>query len=226
LIAIDITAGNARRFPPVGRCIYCGGNGGGILTTEHVFPKGIGGGLVLPRASCTPCQREINTFETICMRKTLLPYRKAKGLIRHPNDLPATVPLVFDLEFRGPRQVSLDVCPNVVVLPGLRELPGILKGRSPEPLVQFDYKIFAGLDILEETKRRMEEEQHVGIFLDGYAWLRMLAKIAHGYAIAELGFDRFSPALPDLILGRNPLLASYFVGKCPVPPPIQIVRRC
>jgi hypothetical protein len=215
---MDISAAKARVFPPVGRCIYCGGDGGGTLTKEHIFPAGLGGGLVLPRASCTSCQTEIQTFETICMRKTLLPYRKASGLIRHSTDLPATVPLTLDLELKGPTQVALDMYPNVVVLPGLRELPGILRGRPPESMVQFDYKIFGRLDILDETKRRLQEQQVVGIYLDGYAWLRMLAKIAHGYAIAER--VSFSPALPDLILGRNPLLSSYLIGKCPVPPSI------
>jgi len=214
---MDISAAKARVFPPVGRCIYCGSDGGGTLTKEHIFPAGLGGGLVLPRASCTPCQREIQTFEDICMRKTLLPHRKARRLIRHPRDLPATVPLTLDLDLQGPTQVSLDAHPNVVVLPGLREPPGILAGRPPEPMVQFEFKIFGHLDILEETKRRLQTQQVVGIYLDGYAWLRMLAKIAHGYAIAELGFSRFSPALPDLILGRNPLLSSYLIGKCPVP---------
>ena len=100
-------------------------------------------------------RRRFKTFETICMRKTLLPYRKASGLIRHPNDLPATVPLTLDLELQGPTQVALDMHPNVVVLPGLRQLPGILTGRPPEPMVQFDYKSFGRLDILDETKRKV-----------------------------------------------------------------------
>ena len=56
---MDISAAKARVFPPVGRCIYCGGDGGGTLTKEHIFPAGLGGGLVLPRASCTSCQTEI-----------------------------------------------------------------------------------------------------------------------------------------------------------------------
>jgi hypothetical protein len=102
---MDISAAKARVFLPVGRCIYCGGDGGGTLMKEHIFPAG--GGLVLPRASYTPCQTEIQTFETICMRKTLLPYRKARGLIRHPNDLPATVPLTLGREPQGPTQVAL-----------------------------------------------------------------------------------------------------------------------
>ena len=181
---MDISAAKARVFPPVGHCIYCGGDGG------------------------------------------VLPYRKAIGLIRHPNDLPAAVPLTLDLELQGPTQIALEMQPNVVVLPGLHELPAILTGRPPEPMVQFVYKIFGRFDILDETKRRLQEQQVVGIYLDGYAWLRMLAKIAHGYAIAELGLTRFSPALPDLILGRNPLLSSYLIGKCPAPPSVPMTRHC
>jgi len=216
----DVWAAKARVFPPVGRCIYCGGDGRGTLTKEHIFPSGIGGGLVLPRASCTDCQTEIHAFETICMRQTLLPYRKAAGLIRHPNDLPARVPLTFDLELKGPTQVALDVHPGVVVLPGLRDLPGILTGKPPEPVIHFEHQIFGHLDIVAETKRKLQEQRVVGIDLDGYSWVRMLAKIAHGYAVAELGLNRFAPALPDLILGRNPSLAGYLIGKCPIPPPI------
>jgi hypothetical protein len=214
---MDISARKPRVFPSVGRCIYCGGDGDGRLTKEHISAAGIGGGLILPNASCTPCQTEIQIFETICMRRILLPYRKSRGLVRHPNDLPATVPLTLDLALQGPTWVALDTHPNVVVLPGLRELPGILTGRPPGPMVQFDYKIFGQLDIVDETKRRIQEQQVFGIYLDCYAWVRMLAKIAHGYAVAELGLNRFAPALPDLILGRNPLLSSYLIGKCPVP---------
>lgn len=218
--AVNVSATNAKVFSPVGRCIYCGGDGGGKLTKEHVFPQGLGGGLILPRASCTACQTEIYTFETICMRQILLPFRKNSGLVRHLNDLPATVPLTLDLDLQGPTQVALDSHPNVVVLPGLRDLPGILTDHSPQPVIEFEHQIFGGLEILAETKRKLQERKIIGINLDGYAWVRMLAKIAHGYAFAELGLSRFTPALPDLILGRNPRLAGYLVGKCPMPFPI------
>jgi hypothetical protein len=39
----------------------------------------------------------------------------------------------------------------------------------------------------------------------------MLAKIAHSYAVAELGSDAFHPLLPDLILGTEDR-AAYLVG--------------
>jgi hypothetical protein len=41
---------------------------------------------------------------------------------------------------------------------------------------------------------------------------RMLAKIAHGYAVGELGYGSFRPLLLDIILGRQPLYISHYVG--------------
>ena len=41
---------------------------------------------------------------------------------------------------------------------------------------------------------------------------RMLAKIAHAYATAELGHGNFRPLLQDIILGKKPLYISHYVG--------------
>jgi hypothetical protein len=41
---------------------------------------------------------------------------------------------------------------------------------------------------------------------------RMVAKIAHGAAVAELGLAGFDPFLPDLIMGRSKFL-SHYVGS-------------
>jgi hypothetical protein len=40
---------------------------------------------------------------------------------------------------------------------------------------------------------------------------RMLAKIAHSYAIANLGITGFKPLLPDLILGKS-AAAPWLIG--------------
>ena len=218
--AVSVSAAKARRFDPTGHCIYCGGAGAGKLTKEHIFPQGLGGGLILPEASCATCQKEIHSFETVCMRQILLPYRKITGLVRHLDDLPATLPLVLDFELQGPTHVAIDAHPDIVVLPGMRDLPGILTDTTPQPSIEFEHQIFGHTDILAETKAKFRALKNVGVNSNGYAWLRMLAKIAHGYAFAELGLKRFEPALPDFILGRNPRLASYLIGKCDQPFPI------
>jgi len=217
---MDVSSNRPRVFSPVGRCIYCSGDGGGTLTREHIIPAGIGGGLILPDASCTSCQKIIQVFETTCMRKTLLPFRKATGLVRHGKDLPTSLPLAFDLDLKGPTKIRLSEHPNVVIFPGLRDPPGIFVGRPPENTINFEYAIFAGVEILDETQRRLIDQQRVGIGVDGVAWVRLLAKIAHGIAVAELGLGGFTPSLPDLILGKNPDLASYLVGRGMKPMPV------
>ena len=47
---------------------------------------------------------------------------------------------------------------------------------------------------------------------------RMLAKIAHSYAIAELGIDAFQPLLLDLILGKTNTSAYLVGGDVSAPP--------
>jgi hypothetical protein len=66
--AVSVSAAKARRFDPAGHCIYCGGDG--KLTKEHIYTQGLSGGLILPDASCATCQKEIHSFETICMRQS------------------------------------------------------------------------------------------------------------------------------------------------------------
>jgi hypothetical protein len=41
---------------------------------------------------------------------------------------------------------------------------------------------------------------------------RMLAKIGHGYAMAELGLGSFKPLLTDIILNRPPMHIGHYVG--------------
>ena len=47
--------------------------------------------------------------------------------------------------------------------------------------------------------------------MEPHKFARMLAKIAHGVAVAFKGLDAFEPLLPDLILG-NTDLAPYLIG--------------
>jgi hypothetical protein len=58
------------------------------------------------------------------------------------------------------------------------------------------------------------------------SFLRMLAKIAHGYAVAELGLDNLTSWLPDIILGTSSKSKlQYLIGAADkkllaeIPPP-------
>ena len=122
-------------------------------------------------------------FETICLRKILLPYRLATGYVRHRRDLPKTVPLVFDPEVQGPKFVKfvgVEDHPRSLVVPSALDRAGILTGKPPGPLPRVSYQIFAHDEIKADVKRKLEIRRQAGIMFDLPSYVRMLAKIADG----------------------------------------------
>lgn len=88
--------------------------------------------------------------------------------------------------------------------------PGILVGRDPD--AQVDYEVTA--QISEEEFRKFAPGDKDGFLiapLNPEAYARMLAKIAHSYAVAELGEPAFRPKLRRFIRGR-PLKALQWIG--------------
>ena len=52
----------------VGQCIYCGSE---PIGEEHIIPQGVGGTLVLGKASCGDCEETINRFEANVLNTVL-----------------------------------------------------------------------------------------------------------------------------------------------------------
>ena len=52
-------------YPPVGHCIYCGARDCD-LSKEHIIPYSLNGNWVLPKASCTQCQKKTQKIEEVC----------------------------------------------------------------------------------------------------------------------------------------------------------------
>jgi hypothetical protein len=82
-----------RRYPPVGRCIYCGSTED--LTDEHIFPRFLWGSAVLPKASCERCRRLTKEFEQTCARFIFGRFRVVHGL---PTDHPRQRPSHLSIE--------------------------------------------------------------------------------------------------------------------------------
>jgi hypothetical protein len=52
------------RYPPVGKCIYCGSDGApGQLGLEHIIAESLGGMLLLPASSCGECAKATSAVE-------------------------------------------------------------------------------------------------------------------------------------------------------------------
>jgi hypothetical protein len=219
-IPLEITTPK-KRYPPVGRCIYCLAYSG-KLQDEHVVPYGLAGNLiVLPKASCSSCASITGKIEYYCLREILGHFRiKIGAPTRRPRERPDNIEVHRGRYDRTRSAVELSqivtIAPSDLpfMYPSLTfPTAGILVGRSPDEDVNYELKI-----------HRMEGELEGFLGKDGairigpmlpIEYVRMIAKIAHAYAIAELGLNGFRPLLKQLILDKTITLtrALHLVGS-------------
>jgi hypothetical protein len=203
-----VSKDRAQTFEPVNQCIYCGGLVG--LTREHILPIGLGGGLILPRASCPACQAITKEIETKCQRGHLLPYRREFGLVRHPHELPKLIPIQIDGHVR---LVDPEKVPSFLILPKLLDFPGIVTGGVPGASMRYQFRLIGNQAEMRKLAGALGGHITGTTNVDTDAFLRMLAKIAHGFAVSQLGLNGFDPELPPFILGQSPDLAPYLLGN-------------
>lgn len=208
---------SSEQFAPVGRCIYARreDHHPGPFTDEHIIPFGLlpkGGDWFLPDASCQSCMNITTKFEETCLRGTLGTFRAKLDLKtrrKKKRDKPQEVVFKRPDGSSELQQMHHSELPHYCIGFAWPE-PGILRGQSPGTY-EFNGKI-----IVRYPKGELENfvpDKH-GVRLGRIRELdfaRMLAKIAHSYAIAKCGIDTFDPALLDLILGRAED-APYLVG--------------
>lgn len=200
-------------YTPPGKCIYCGATGV-TLTDEHIIPDGLQGKLVLPAASCTKCQLETSKVELEALRTMLGDYRHAKGMTRKRK---GRGPKVSRVEVEGPggarvpKLVPTEDVPGILMLPQPPP-PELLSGEPrPETMTFF----------LHYRRGNMEhaEEKHGPLSYPmtfSPAFPRMIAKIGHAFAYAELGVAKMETLklfLPGLILEQGREDIWRYVGS-------------
>jgi hypothetical protein len=205
-------------FAPVWECIYCGAKGAGItLGKEHIIPFSLGGTWVLPRASCASCSAKTLEAERYCAHDLFGNFRVKLNLpTRHPKQRPSQLP--YYVQF-GNRMVRLVAPPSehpTAIFFPLFDSPGILDFRAPDTRGPRDafYWILAGDSetALVWRMRRLGGNVVAHYRYDHFKFGRMLAKIAHSFAIALFGLNAFQPFLRDFILGKSNHM-TYFIGS-------------
>jgi hypothetical protein len=205
-----VSKDNAKVFNAANCCIYCP-DGKPPFTREHVIQRGLGGGIIFPKASCETCRNIIRDVETYCMRGPFLSHRLKVGLVNDLEDLGDTItmPIIVD----GKRQEKIfpvSEYPNFLVLPAFHDPPGLLTGRT-DNAGRVSFSIWG-----DETQLRALHAEGNAILVENFdldKFGRALAKIAHGVVAGELGLENLEPLLPNYILGKSKQQGSILLGN-------------
>ena len=200
-------AARRHRYAPVGRCIYCGTTKPPALAKrfgdEHIVPLALNGGLILPQASCRRCERVINReieaplltgnwayFRAKHRLPTRRPRRRKKSMVLHGSRI--RIPIT---EYTAPTLVY-QFAPA-----------GVLSGAEPVPNSHAWTVRHVVSNGDEETALQRRYSSWGGRHLIGpvepYRFARLIAKIAYGFAVAEIGLGCFRSTVGGIILGRS-----------------------
>ena len=220
-----------KKYPPVGRCIYCG-TSDSRLTDEHIIPFGLEGRTVFPKSSCLPCAKITGSVEQFCLRTMFGVARAHLGLgTRRPKERPPTFALRHKRHdgYLEAVPVKPDSQPILLHLVKLAP-PGIVVGEEPKNVFENAQSVISlsrPADILSKELPQFTGMNIQSPPIEMSRFSRMLAKIAHSFAVAERGIDSFTPLLPELILGRYDT-PSYLVGRImgsPIVPPDGLLHH-
>jgi hypothetical protein len=221
-----------RKYDAIGRCIYCGSDGGADgLSDEHIVPYSLGGHAALKRASCRACAAITSEIELYLGRHIFHQLRshvRAPSRRKLPSALPATV--IVDGQ-ETTIELAVDDHPFALMLPTW-DYPGIM--RQVQPSSDFPQTNVRAYNFMPANFRETlgvaddatDPVVRVGPgTIDNIKFARAITKIAFCHAVARYGVDGFRHlTAPDIILGKYPWV-PYFVGSDPDEPPPPHPRK-
>lgn len=192
-----------KRYPPVGKCIYCGAqrysNDRKKLGSEHIIPLAANGDLVLPEASCQKCERVTQKIEERVFQHSAKSFRTMHNY-KSRNRTPRTLTLNNVNGTGRAVQIPADIYPNTFALM-LWPLPWLISGKGHN-----DSRMNTLWFDMDRRTRDRENLARIGI----YSWegkdihnemvFREFAKIGHSFLVAEIGLGNFKPMLLDYII--------------------------
>lgn len=201
-------------YAPLDRCLYCAETEN--LSKEHIIPLGFGGELIVPRASCKTHREATSKVEDFVLRKYLCALRSHLGL---PSRKPLHRPDGYMLTLRRgthswKKKVKLADHPGFVRFMIFTDPPGRVLGRARQQetwsVRPVDVEIFP--DIALRLARLGADGFEDKVTISAMMIARLIAKIGHCFAIAELGFDAFEELYVTHLIGADAEDWNYWVG--------------
>ena len=213
-------------YDPVGRCIYCGSDGGTDgLRSEHILPFSLGGTAELPAASCRKCEG-ITSYLDGYLARAIYHHLRVHTGTQSRNGHPEVLPAEIEMQ-DGKRTLVLPMNdhPFFLNMP-VWGYPGVLRGF--QPTTDFgDAKAHVYWSIpptmrktlgLHDGEAAIVRDTSGPINLSTFG--RAIAKIGYCHAVAHYGLWGFRRlVLPDLILGKYPCIPYFVGGDMALPPP-------
>jgi len=218
-----------KRYAPFGRCIYClateYSHSRRTLGDEHIIPLGLNGTFVLPEAACETCERAINKYEGYLQGRVLAPLRYLMGLkTRKPKDRPEFIAMTANLIGGGETRVQVPAwfAPASLVMP-IFGYPGLFSDAPPEtseaivPQLMHQPIGLPEMMAIWSFGRNIDSVRPPSVSFTGNMFAQLMAKIAYGYAVAQLP-KRISEFrhIADIVLGKETdVPMGYYVGSEP-----------
>ena len=218
--------GKTRYGVPVGRCIFCGSDGGEDgLSDEHIVAYSLGVDAFLPEASCKKCAGKTSYIEGYSGREIFGPLRVLWGIQTRSKKIELRdVPVIFQTEHGEETRLIPRASLPFLHLPVL-EPPGLFHEREPAPITNAQAWLWRServKELMEPFRKPGDKSYKFEVPIKWYPFARVLAKIAHTMAVARLGLDSFKPDLPGIILGTDENAAYLIGGAAPPTEPLDL----
>jgi hypothetical protein len=183
-------------LPQLGKCAYCGrttyrDDSDEPLSDEHVIAEGMGGTVILPKASCHECQKATTSIEGAILKHCLLTIRHHAGVRMKKRKRENRFSATFVIDGKD---VVVDLpIEDYPTMFSLLEFdpPGLLVGRPR------DASGVAGVwcvpvNFSDKKLRDSGWDSGVSASIDVTRFGQFLAKIAHCISVSRYG-DSFFP---------------------------------
>lgn len=217
----EIDLFSAKRYAPVGSCIYCG-DSTSKLTDEHIVPYALNGNWILPKASCEKCAYV--TGQLIEQRVLRGELRHLRAALRFQSRRSSERPTLIRIQADGDDiEVPINECP--IMMPFIKfRVPGILEGREAAPGIDTIGIAIVGWgpDAKQFAAQRGIKQLSGQSTLRPAEFGRMIAKISYSWIIARFGLKFIAENfVSPIILGTSDRI-GHLVGcvSVDVPKPL------